>query len=217
MAVKTVNRIAPSDNGTQSAIIVHPIQVEIARLNIVGMSPLIVHRWSEKAKKMILDTQMKRAKTAKVAKDPEQDFNDSRYISTEGWDGIPAGGFKACLVNAGRLIDGLDMTMARRLFFVQPQGFTKDGVVLIKIDGTPENFESMVRIAMGTADIRFRAMYREWNAVVLIEFMKNQISREQLVNLIEVAGWGEGLCEWRPGAPKSNTGSYGRFSIKKES
>ena len=39
------------------------IEISTFELTLVGDSPLIVHAWSEKAKKEILDKQMKVAKT----------------------------------------------------------------------------------------------------------------------------------------------------------
>ena len=56
------------------------INIQYATISIVGDSPLIVHKWSEKAKKEILDKQMKKAKTkGHDAKDPVRDFIDSLY------------------------------------------------------------------------------------------------------------------------------------------
>ena len=49
-------------------------------VKLIGDAPLICHAWSEKAKKEMLGKQMKKAKEAKAAKDPEQDFRDSLYV-----------------------------------------------------------------------------------------------------------------------------------------
>src|SRR3712207_7444868 len=55
-----------------------PIQIETMRIKLVSDSPLICHRWSEKAKRELLGKQMKQAKTAKEAKDPQKDYEESR-------------------------------------------------------------------------------------------------------------------------------------------
>jgi hypothetical protein len=198
-------------------IVIPKILPKILEIEIVGTTPLVVCAWSEKARRQMLDKQMKKAKQAKEAKSPEQDYQASRYLSTEGWDGIPAGGMKGCLVNACRAVDGLPMTLAKRMVFVRAQGRTAAGQELIRVYGKPEMHEGMVRIdSGGTADIRFRAMFREWSIRLEIEFLANVISAEQVANLIELAGYVEGLCEHRPGAPKSNTGNWGRFCIKRD-
>lgn len=44
---------------TKNQIELPPIELVTFQLRLVGDSPLIVHRWSEKAKKQMLDKQMK--------------------------------------------------------------------------------------------------------------------------------------------------------------
>jgi hypothetical protein len=47
---------------------------------IVGTSPLIVHAWSEKSKKMIADKQAGKAKNKKhEIRDPEQDYEQAKH------------------------------------------------------------------------------------------------------------------------------------------
>ncbi len=55
---------------TMLGVAIPEIKLQTMTLNVIGDSPLIVHAWSEKAKKMILDKQMKKATGAKEAKDP---------------------------------------------------------------------------------------------------------------------------------------------------
>ncbi len=221
MATKTkpVNRIADLNgttgkDGTSESILIAPIVPKIAVFEIVGISPLLVCAWSHKAKEEMLAKQMKKAKRGREAKNPEECYLNSRYISTEGWDGVPAGGIKGCLVNACRATD-VAMTIAKRMIFIHSQGTTKDGQELVKIEGEREMHQGMVRVSNGEPDIRFRAIYREWSMKLEIEFLENMISAEQIGNLIELAGYVEGLCEHRPGSPKNNTGSNGRFRLKR--
>src|SRR5581483_2880562 len=55
------------------------LNIQFMSTKVVGDSSLIVHRFSEKAKKQMLDKQMRRARAAKAAKDPTQDYLDSLY------------------------------------------------------------------------------------------------------------------------------------------
>ena len=52
------------------------IKIEKAKVKIVGLSPLIMHRWSEKARKEMLDKQMKKT-VKKEAKSPEEQYEAS--------------------------------------------------------------------------------------------------------------------------------------------
>jgi hypothetical protein len=221
MAVKT--KPAASRNGEQElppvenvAVVIPKIMPKILEVEIVGVTPLLVSNWSTKALTEIADKQQKKAKSAKAAKDPAADYLASRYISVEGWDGLPAGGIKGCIVNACRAVDGLPMTLAKRMIFVESDGVTDRGQPLVRIIGNHEmHGPHPVRIPSG-ADIRYRAIYRDWSIRLRIQFLANVVSAEQVLNLIELAGFVEGLCEWRPGAPKNNTGDCGRFHIKRD-
>ena len=60
------------------------IEISTFELTLVGDSLLIVHAWSDKAKKEILDKQMKVAKTkTRSIRNPAGDFIDSLYWLTE--------------------------------------------------------------------------------------------------------------------------------------
>ena len=55
------------------------MKIKKMRLTLVGDSSLICNQWSGKAKKEMLDKQMKKAKQAKEAKDPQRDYEESLY------------------------------------------------------------------------------------------------------------------------------------------
>lgn len=188
----------------QAGITIPRIQVDRFTLILVGDSPLICHRWSEKAKKEMLDKQMKRAKTAKEAKDPQADYEASLYPHPDGGYGFPAVAFKAAAVGACRFADGIKMTEARGAFHVVGE--------LVQIVGEPRMREDMVRVGMGTADIRYRGEFPTWRAVITVDYNPQALSMEQIVNLFNLAGFGVGVGEWRP----EKDGSYGRFHVAHE-
>lgn len=207
---------------TKDATVTIPaINIQYATIRVVGDSPLIVHKWSEKAKKEILDKQMKKAKTkGHDAKDPVRDFIESLYwIDGEPEDkteegfahaiesgarfGFPSVAFKASAVSAGYRSgvtkDKVSMNAA----------FHIDGE-LVEIKGIPEMREDMVRIGMGTADIRYRGMFSDWSATFRVKYNASAISLEQLVNLINLGGFACGLGEWRP----EKGGQFGMFHVE---
>ena len=63
----------------ESMIELKPINIQKIVMEIEGDSPLIVHAWSAKAKKEMLDKMQKKAKTARVSRDPEQDYREAFY------------------------------------------------------------------------------------------------------------------------------------------
>lgn len=195
----------------EQVVEIKPLNIQRIEVEIIGDTELITHRWSDKAKQMMLDKQMKKAKTGRAAKDPEQDYRDSMYLLDDGRYGFPAAGFKAAIVGACRMFDGLPMTKAKVAVRVEGE-INKYGEQLTEIASQPRMREDMVRLETGVADIRYRAGFWPWSAKLKITFNADVISLEQLYNLIDAAGFG-GVGEWRPSAPKSATGSYGCFRV----
>jgi hypothetical protein len=182
-----------------------PINIRVVELTLVGDTPLIVHRWSEKAKKEMLDKQMKKAKLSKEAKDPMKEYLDCLYYYDRENNkyGFPSIAFKLAAVSAGgRFSDGLKMTELRGAFFVENE--------FVEIEGTPTMREDMVRIGMGTADIRYRPEFKQWKTKLRIRYNANSISLEQLVSLFNLAGFGVGVGEWRP----EKDGQFGMFHVE---
>jgi len=185
----------------ENGIALNPPRISKLIAIIQGTSPLITHAWSQKAKQMMLDKQMKKATKAKEAKNPEQDYLDSLYVLPEGKGyGFPSIGFKAAVVRAGTYAD-FHMTFLRGAFHIPGE--------LVKIDGTPTPREDMVRLSGKVADIRYRGQFVDWSAAVPIHLNESALSAEQLTNLMVVAGFAVGVGEWRP----EKNGQYGRFEV----
>lgn len=188
----------PAETGT---IELPPLNIQGMRVTLVGDSPLISHKWSDKAKAMMLGKQMKKAKQAKEAKDPEQDFRDSLYEHPAGGYGFPVVAFKSAAVDACSHVAGITKVLARGAFHVSGE--------LARIEGTPTPREDMVRVGMGTADIRYRGEFKEWRTTLDVRYNASVLSAEQIVNLFNTAGFAIGVGEWRP----QRDGSYGMFHV----
>lgn len=188
----------------EESVQIPAIQTETFKLNIVGTSPLICHRFSTKAKEMMLTPKASRVTTTKRApRVPEQLYMDSLY-PVEGKKntyGFPASGFKKAAVSAARQIDSLPMTFLRGAFFVMGD--------LVEIDGKPSMREDIVRLNGKTADIRYRGEFKKWGATLIIEYNKGSITKAQIINLLNMAGFSVGVGEWRP----ERSGSYGMFKV----
>lgn len=206
-----VNRIA--DTPAPAFHIERP-DFRVITIPIIGVTPLIVHAWGDKAKRMMLEKQTGGKASAKKRepKDPKADYESSLYVADDGWCGVPATGFKAALVGCCRSVDGLPMTLAKRMMFVECDGrSTKQNVDLVRIIGEHRMREDMVRLESGVADLRYRAEFPEWKATLTITYNAGVVQAQQILNLVELAGLTEGTCEWRPSSPKSSTGTYGRW------
>ena len=179
--------------------------MNIGRMSVTikGTTPLIFHRWSEKAKKMMLDKQMKKAQKGREIRNPNQEYKESYYKDADKDIAFPALAIKQSIVNSARNLNDVKMTLLRGAIFIVGD---KDGLIKVKYE-SEEMREDMVRVGMGTADLRFRGQVNNWSMTFMVEFNADVVSAEQIINLLQVAGFACGLGEWRP----EKNGDYGRF------
>lgn len=181
---------------------------------IVGTAPLIVNRWSEKARNMMLEKQQTSARKKHEAKDPVALFEASKYKLVDGREGFPAVAFKAAIVHAARLFEGVTQVGVKQSVVVVGDGRDERGDDLVALRyGSVEMREDTPRNASGVADLRYRAMYIDWAATLKVKTIAGQLDIESLFALVDAAGNG-GVGEWRPTSPKSATGSFGTFEVK---
>lgn len=211
----------------EAAIIeIKPINIVTTTVRIAGDTPLIMHRWSEKAKRMILEKQMKKTKSsAKEAKNPIEDFIESIYwmegkpseYTEEAFEeacrngarfGFPVTAIKqATISSAYRNGITKDMASLRGAFFIAGEG----SELLAEVKGcTPTMREDMVRVGMGVADIRFRGEFANWYMDLQVSYNANgAYTLDQIINLINVGGFSCGIGEWRP----EKDGNYGMYHV----
>ena len=205
---------------------IRPIEIKKVTIRVVGDTPLIVHAWSEKAKRMMLEAQMGIAKgKKKEVKNPADDFIRSMYWLTtmpedgtmESFEeaiangarfGFPVTAFKQAAISAAyRMGWAKDKMSMRGAFYIDSD---ENGMIEIHSD-TPEMREDMVKVGMGTADIRYRGEFKNWYADLTISYNANgQYSLENIVNIINAGGYVCGVGEWRP----ERDGQNGMFHVQ---
>jgi len=191
------------------AIVLRRIKQSIMEVPIVGTAPLIVNRWSEKAKQMMLDAQQSNTRPRKQPKNPEELFLASQYRFEDGRHGFPATAFKSATVGAVRRFEGITLVLAKASLFVVGEGQHQ----LVELDvGEPMMREDTPRNANGVADLRYRASYWPWAATLHVKYDATVFTDESVIALVEAGGMG-GVGEWRPSAPKSLTGTFGTYEV----
>lgn len=180
-------------------------------------SPLVVHNFSEKAKKEIRDKQQKVAKKAAEARDTDADFDAAKYLDGDGLECAPITAIKKSFVSAGTAMKDLTKVALRQSLFVAPTANPSSAWVPIEThDGKPAKGvkrEDAVTIGGSTRGLTYRPEYAEWQLRVTVEYNSRLISEGQLLTLAELAGWGVGICEGRP--EKTSALGWGRYSVEK--
>ena len=213
-------------------VAIRPIEIVRVPIHIEGDTPLIMHAWSVKAKQMMLDAQMGKAKgKQKPKKSPAEDFIESMYwldgkpkltdsmseeqkmdayinaVQNGARFGFPVTAFKQAAISAAyRMGWSKDKVSLRGAFFIESDD---EGMIEIKSDA-PVMREDMVRVGMGTADIRFRGQFDHWSADLIISYNTNgPYDLESIINIINAGGYVCGVGEWRP----EKDGQYGQFHV----
>ena len=191
------------------SISISRIGTETLRIPIVGTAPLIVHKFSEKAKRQMLDAAQGR-KTPKAAKDPEAEYEAAFYRHDDGGYGFPVIAFKSASVGACRFFGkSLPMTLARQCMFFDAEFSAAAGQKLVRLDGEPHMREDVTRVGMGGTDLRYRPEFTQWSTTISVTYVESMITRESIVSLIDAGGMGVGVGEWRP----EKKGDFGTYQI----
>jgi hypothetical protein len=191
-----------------ATISLKPIARAKMTFGIRGTSPVIMHQWSEKAKSMMRDKQQEGKKTkARDLRKPDEEAKAATYRTVNGDVGIPAMALKASIVTAAHKDIGIEKTLVRKALFL----ICKDPGLVIPFTSCDEPIvrEDMVRVGMGSADLRYRPEFRNWKATVEFEIDAELLQDSDVLALVGRAGFGVGLCEWRP----EKGGEFGRYEI----
>lgn len=201
-------------------VVITPPNFQIATIPIVGISPLVMNKFSSKTRREMADDHIKgsasKNKKKHEPKDFDEIFEDAIHYSEEGWIGFPAAAFRQAMISACR-VAGFQMTKAKLTVFIEADGIDADeGIPLVKLKADrPEQHECVVRVGGYKPDIRIRPMWRKWAMDLRIKWDADQFTLEDVYNLLYRAGIQVGIGEGRPDT-KSSDGAgmgWGQFTI----
>jgi hypothetical protein len=196
----------PADDAAVASI--DRISAETLLIPLRGTSPLVVHRFSEKAKLQMLHAAQGK-KTPKQPKDPQAEYEAAFYRLKDGGYGFPALAFKSATVGGARFYGKeISMTALKQfIFFSGEPG--DDGHYYVPITGEPAMREDVVRVGRGGTDLRYRPQFTEWSTILTVTYVQSMLTRGSLLSLIDAGGMGVGVGEWRP----ERDGDFGTYQI----
>lgn len=193
--------------------------LQIAEFKISGTAPFVSNRFSQKAQEQIrakhAEGSTAKGKKKREPKDFEALYRGSMHTAREGWPGIPASAFRCALISACKIC-GFAMTRAKLAIFIVAEGFDEDGTPLVRIEGEHRQHEAMTRNATGVVDLRVRAMWDQWSALVKVRFDADMFTLSDIANLLSRAGAQVGVGEGRADSKASCGMGWGSFEVEGE-
>lgn len=183
-----------------------PIQTEVLKMNIVGRTPYM----PEPMDMAVLERyDAKKAKKNYTKDDIPEDekVKEKYYYTTKGDKGIPARAFYNAMIRASSyLIDKKQGGMRN----VREGVIVKGDIIKLEYDHeeTLTHWGRTSGMSKSPRKIMRNAFY-DWTCEIEIEYNKSQLSAEQIVNILNWAGFHIGVGGFR----KENSGNFGMFNV----
>lgn len=203
--------MAKAPKADSGEISVLEIQQGVVEFCVLGRSPLILNRMSEKAKRELLMPKGRKTKADRAASlkhIPIEEYRASVYRNFRE-DAptrlqFPATAFKAAMATAALDLPGASKSEIGRL--VSVEGWN------VAVYGVPQIFLSIVRSAdmAKTPDVRTRALLPQWACRLQVRFVRPLLKMQTVANLLAAAGVTAGVGDFRQ---EKGKGSFGQFEL----
>jgi hypothetical protein len=201
--------MAKKATATEAEIEIVSISQNSVTIAVIGESPLILNRLSEKAKHELLMPSGRKnaaAKAISLKHDPMAEFQAAAHRLPGGPTllAVPSTAIKGAMRTAALDLPGASKAQIGRLVYLPSEYTPVYGTPMLKCD--------VVRSAdIGrTPDIRTRVVIPQWAAMVTVTFTTPMIKERAVVNLLAAAGVTSGVGDWRP---EKGSGAFGRFTL----
>ena len=180
---------------------------------LLGRTPLIFHRMSEKVKRyLILPPPGKKTaadKAATLKHDPLEEYRSSVYLAKKDLDNkthlvFPGRAFKQAISDAALDLPGLKKAQIGRLCGVEEFDVSVFGIPALHMKGVRNSDMNH------TPDIRTRACCENWAAKLTVSYTKPLVKQADIVNLVAAAGVFIGIGDDRQ---QKGGGSHGLWDI----
>lgn len=202
MKTKTVAKI-----DTSELVNIKPLEISTIKIKIIGLTPFLpepmdldmIERYDKKKSGQTYD---------KDTLSAEEKAKKKHYYTMDGKEGIPARGFYKAMIRASSYL------------FEKSEGgmrIIREGVTIYD-EILPLKFKKQTLLkqwgrasGMTGAPVKIvRNAFHDWSCDLTIHYNKAQLTPEQIMNVLNWAGFYIGIGAFR----KENTGSYGAFKVE---
>ena len=175
------------------------------RVKSVDGSSYIPHRLTDESVKNFMGREEGKTKK-KTIRNFDQEYESCFYYTENKKYGIPASAFMNAILNA-TVACNIPKTQIKRAIRVLGD------ILPLDYKKVSRRIDHPRRSGMNsTPDTRHRPEFFDWSTTLIVEYDANQISPDQILNLVNQSGFSSGVGDWRPSSPRS-CGTHGMFKV----
>jgi hypothetical protein len=203
--VATANGVKDVGTPATKRVEIPPFQRIRIEARIRGLTPLIVHRQSERSIEEMERKQQGSAKTKKAPREPEREFEEAQYRLDDGGHGFKSIGVKLSMVIAGQRFGDEKRTELYGALTIPGEFLRIESPKPPRMRTDPVTLSGASR----TKSLAYRPEYWPWEMTVPIVFNATFISLDQVINLLTMAGQSVGIGDWRV----DHAGNFGTWEV----
>lgn len=182
---------------------VQPLQLVVTDICIVGDRPLLMEKLNTTVTDAIDDKRAHKV-VKKDTRTEEERVEEKIHYTQDGNIGFPSAGFAKGMVEVAPYFDGITKKVVRSIQM-------EEEIIPIKFKKQTINFSNGKNSGFTRSPRKIvRPEFRDWKCTLRVTFNQALISAEQVVSLLNWAGFHQGIGGWRPECG----GTYGRYHVQ---
>ena len=187
-------------------IVVPKLNLGILKIQIKGITPLLMDKFPENVRDEILNKQVGMTKGKKQLRNLDMEYENAFHKISDKKIGFPAQGFKSGMIESTSFVGSKDFSkkLLKGIQIVNSEGNDLIHITYKKI--------SKLRHFPKGGNTKISPLFENWECELVIQYDQNNISPQDLVNLINYSGFYYGIGMWSPRAKCG--GKYGMYELK---
>ena len=211
-----------------TAVTIKPIREKTTVIRLIGDTPLIVHKWDEKMKRMLpagkaaygssdITEKAEHPGMWEIKGKPEE-YTEEAFLAAlnNGAEfGFRVESFKQAAIDAAYTKKWIpNKKGVKGLFFIEPDAVDDEGYQLVKVQGDWPVMREDVVILSGmsrTPDLRWRGQFTHWYVDLKVRYDADGIyTLQDIINMLNAGGHYNGVGEYRP----EKDGQFGMYHVE---
>ncbi len=191
------------------AITIKAIKVAQITVPIKGKTPLLMDKFPDEAKNDILAKQSGVSKAnKKKIRDTKEEVLSAIHTDSKGNVAFPSFGFKKGMMESTSFVG--DKFFSKKLVSGSVKIIANDSLIPIKFKK-----QDILEHSVG-CNTKFNPQFHDWSCELKIQYDENNISAQDIITLLNYAGFYCGVGSWRPKSGGGGSGEFGMYEVSQK-